>query len=457
MRPRRTSLTLLLIAAAAAGCIPEKRVVWSPDGRHAGVATPNGLFLIDSEGTVLKPRLTGSSTKCDWFPDSRRLAVVHAIEAESWEDIADLFDAAQVREIKQVGNTLRERVLAYEGDWDAFEVDTDNTLSSAVELAASIYVRDHLSEGLPEKLGEKWDDLKELRPEVWHLQIFTISADGLVPGKVLLRTLSGINQPKVAPTGKQVALLTGGGPDDAPGLCVVPASGGKLRRVAEYVALDFDWSPDGHSLAYIHTIGPIDDSDHIRLGSLATIRIASPDGALLKDWEERNVKVGLLFDQTLAVRWLSNDRLLFSTAEVTLPATAHDMPRQWALFMLDLNMPTSVLRVLRRDFGEDLEPSLPLFDVSPDEKRVLLLGSKRRAILYEFATGETHMLVPGEIADRAEIKCLPTWRNNSQICFVKPGKDQSGEDEVLLWDGGKTKLLSGTWPSEMKEGWLINK
>lgn len=451
-----TLITGILLVALSAGCIPEKRIVWSPDGKRAAVATPNGLFLIDREGKVRKPRLTGTTAKCDWFPDSRRLAVVRETAATNWTEVADIFSAEQTNTIKDLAKTLRERVLAYEGDWDKFQLDPENKISSGIEIAALLYMRDNLSEGLPEKLGEKWKDAEELRPDVYQLQVFTVTEDELEAGKVLVRTFQEIYQPKIAPNGGNIAFLMSpvGGTNDEPALHVVAREGGKARVIARNVALTHDWSPDGCCLVFIQSSAPSFAHQHdVQLGSLVTIRVAEDSGSLLPEPEAQGDLVGLLFNPFLAVRWLSDGKLLFSSFEATLPATTHDMPQRWSLFVFDPRMPASVHRVLGRDFAEPLEPSTPLFQVSPDEKRVLLPGPRGEVVLHNFASGETKSLVDMGTS-KGIMKSLPTWRNNSQVCFVRPAGVEDEGFEVVLWQDGQAESISDSWSEEMKEGWL---
>ncbi len=455
MKRTNALITIVIAATLSAGCLPEKRIVWSPDGSRAAVAAADGLYLIDAEGNVLEPRLLGSSARCAWFPDGRRLAVVQQKKVASWADVGELIGMEQPDEIRKIAEALRPRIMAFEGNWDDFEIDRENIVPPSIEIAALLYVRDNLGEGLPEKLGDKWDDLKKLEITVHQMQVFTLTEEAFKPGKILLRTFSEMISPRVAPDGANIAVLTptSGGDDDAPALGVVSASGGELRKVAGFVGYDYDWSPDGSNLAYIHTTStPGDDEDQVRLGSLTTIKVCDPKGALLEEFEQRKDRVGLLFNPLLGVRWLTDGRLLFSTVELSLPATTSDMPRRWSLFVLDPRMPATVLRVLARDFDEPLEESIPLFAVSPDETRVVLLGPGGQVVLYSFATGEAKTLM--KIEDGGDWKCLPTWRNNSEICFLKPAAEEGSDTEVVLWKEGKMRTISGKWPEEMKKDWL---
>ena len=125
--------TLPLFTALVIGCIPEKRVVWSPDGERAAVATPKGLFLINAEGKVLDSRPTGSAARCDWFRDGRRLAAVYGVKAKNWTEVTAAFTPEQTSDIEKLAKTLHDRLLTYEGSWDDFKIDPDDEIPSAID------------------------------------------------------------------------------------------------------------------------------------------------------------------------------------------------------------------------------------------------------------------------------------------------------------------------------------
>ncbi len=460
MRVRHQILPLILFVSLFTGCLPEKRVTWSPDGERAAVATPRGLYFIDATGVVLPPRLANTSTRCEWFSDGKRLAVVHTQLAKHWSDVKPLYTTEQVAAIVRHAGEVRSRALAYQGDWDKFDLDPQHQLSNGMQAAALLCLRDDHSEGMAEKLGDKWREIQNMDVTVWMLQTYAFKADALEPGEVLVRSLDEIRQPHVSPNGKSIAFLmnSADAPKDSLSLFIVPTGGSAARSVADNVSIDFSWSPDSRSLAYISCpTAKSDDKGMIQLGSLTTVSVADESGAILTAWAERKDRVGLLFNGALSVKWLRDGRLIFSSVEVTLPATPRDMPQQWSLFVLDPRMPASVNRVLARDVSQPRDLSLPLFELSPDESKVLLPGPKGHVSLYDFASGEETELI-GIDDPKGQTRCLSSWRNNSEICLVTPsGKpnDPKSPSQVVLWKAGKTTTLSESWPEEMKEEWLI--
>ncbi len=446
-----------MVVAMAAGCIPEKRIAWSPDGQRAAVMSEAGIYLIDGEGRLLTPRLTAPGARCEWFPDGSRLLVKRPVKAHTWEDVAPLFNDQETARIVAEAGELRVRILAYSGDWDRFKFEPADSLSPGTIVATFLYLRDRLPEGLAEKLGEKWEDAQKLETDIWHLQVFSLTPTALQPEPVLLRTLEPLSGISVSPSGKAVAYLAPKSTEDPTlALFAAPVNGGSPRLIASAVGSRYDWSPDGRSIAYIRCMSQRQEGeDNVQLGTLTTATVADPSGELLDERPEPIDRVGLLFNSLLHIRWTGDGRLFFTSVEMSLPATTRDMPEQWTLFALDLRMPASVIRVLGRDFSEPLNTSWPMFLPSPDGKRVLLPGPEGAWTLYEIETGQTTVVVAAGKKNEHQYS-LPTWRNDSEICLVSPVVVEGSSEvrrRVVLWREGSTRSLSDAWPEEVLAGW----
>jgi hypothetical protein len=449
-----------LIFSTALGCIPEKRIAWSPDGQRAAIMAEGGLYFIDGDGKLLPPRLAASSAHCEWFPDNQRLLVKYSVSTSKWSDVMPLFSEKEALRIRDEAKTVRERMLAYEGDWAKFELDPSNRFAPGSEVAILLCLRDEFSEGLRDKLGPQWEDSEKIKADIINLQIFTLTNTELQAGPTLLRTLNPLAAMRISPDGKNVAVVMPApeGTDHPQSLFLLPVTGGPARSVAPNVAVNFDWSPDARSLAFIRSDSPSHEgADNVQLGMLTTVSVIDENGALLEQWADQKDRIGLLFNDRLMVRWLSDGRLFFSSVEVTLPATTRDMPQRWSVFAFDPRMPAGIVRVLGRDFEAPLDTGLPMFFLSPDEKRLLLPGPKGALTLYEIATStSTPITGPDERDDK--LRSLPSWRNNTEICFVGAGSTEgkvAPEPQVLLWKDGKATTLSDSWPPEAKQGWII--
>jgi len=427
----------------------------------AAVVTDHDLRFIDGNGSVLPLRLAGSIKQCAWFPNAKTIVAVQSTKAKTWDDAARVLSIEQTARIKAFAHEVRPRIFAYQGDWDDFQFSPDKKRNTSMEVAAMMYLRDRRSEGLREKLKDKWDDLKDIELDVSRLGVFVIKDSSLSAGCILATSIDEINTPKVAPGGRLVAFLTGrwNKADDELALYVVSTNGGPTKRIADDVALDYDWSPDGRSIAFIRATSskPKDDAD-ARIGQLTVATVATADGTLLKEPSPVKDKVGLFFSNVMGARWMKDGRLLFSSVELCLPVTTGDMPQQWALFVLDPRMPASVTRVLGRNVIQSMDEGLPLFELSPDEKRVLLPQLNGRIALYEFATGKSIQLVQKQADAEEKIRSLPCWRNNQEACFVVPARPNAKPKipaQVVIWKDGTTHALSKDWPEAMKSGWLI--
>jgi len=454
-------LILSFCAALLAGCLPKKRIVWSPDGSMAAVITDRDLRFIDAEGAVLPMRLSGTVGQCAWFSDGKRIAAVLSRNAETWDDVAQALTDGQQAFIKEYAAQAKQAILAYQGDWKDFEFSQKQPCSTSLEVALMMYLRDKLSEGLPEKLGDEWEGVRKIELSISDLQVFTLEGATPAPGPVLATSIDDITRPNVSPDGNFVAYLNQqwDRADAAPALYVVPTRSGGAKLVAERVALGHDWSTDGRSLALIRATSeqPEDDSN-VRLGVLTTATVAKPDGTLLDEPSPVEDRVGLIFSEALSVRWMKDGRLLFSSVELSLPATSREMPQEWSLFTLDPRMPASVNRVLGRDLDRPLNSEVPLFELSPDEARVLLPGSNGHVTIYEFASGTADDLVPVGEGRESKMRSFPSWRNNDEACFVVPGSDKGSPKqaaEVVMWKDGKLQNLSQDWPEDMRAGWLV--
>jgi hypothetical protein len=457
--PRHHWLLITFALVAIVGCIPEKRIVWSPDGQHAAVCAHNGLYIVDADGKVLPHRLDGQSLRCAWFPDGARLAVALAVKCADWDKLARDLDKQTVIKVENAADAVRERILAYDGKWDDFRVDPDDTLSPGEESAVLLYIIHQRANGLADKFGDRWDEIKRIDANLYRLMVVEVTKDKLVSGKILHTGLDEITQPKVASTGKLVAFIrVDANPKDAPpSLYVASVDGGSTRHVASFVSYDYDWSADGRGLALIRANATdFKENAGIVLGSLTTVHVADEKDVLFAQPAELKDRVGLLFNMLSGVRWLADERILFAAVEVTLPATTRDMPQRWTLFSLDLRAPACASRVIGRDFNEPIDTGHLLFEVSPDRTRVVLPGVNGRWILHDLRDGSSKLVVDEKDID-GKSPFLPSWRNNDELCV--PGLEQKRPDgtkytEALLWTNGKTRSLSAGWPVELTDGWL---
>lgn len=465
----RRIIVLAATLAVYGGCVPEKRIVWTSDGARATVATRDALRLIDATGRVLKPSLPVQNARCVWTADNRRLLVASSTTVAGWNEVAKILTDEQREFVIAAAAVNKPRIMNHEGDWDHFEFEPPSAFSGGIGLAMIVYLRDVDPEGLAEKLGDKWTDLSQVRPSIWRLQVYEPSETAFVLKSALVQSLDEIFNPELSPDEKFVSFTMhqwnegdhGGGS----GLYVAAIGGGDMRLVDGTVGMCSDWSRDGRQLAYIRcTNAPLNDNDALTLGSVATVTVRGADGALLKEWSNRQDRIGLIFNPIASLRWLRDGRILFASVEMKLPATKQDMPRRWTVFAFDPNMPAGVMNVLGRDFDAPLDPAVPLFEVSPDQTRLLLPCVNGQAAVYDIAEGATMLALPEDGVGKKTI-LMPTWRGNDEICIALPRtSDSEGAEQwdvalrtaALSGEDRPARAISRDWPEDMRWGWLID-
>ena len=455
MTHRIYACALIVLAAVAAGCRPEARVRWSPDGKTAAVLAPDGLYLADAEGK-LSARIAEGVKAAEWTPDSKRLVVIRHTELPTWKEARAFLDEAQARKIVAGGKRLKEEFLAHQGPMDQFEPSCAADVSPQQITLMLLYIRDEEPAGLAEKLGDKWEEYKKAAVPVLLLEVGDVAGGKVAFAPPVVRTLNVLAGLRLSPDGK-VAACTGEpamvkSPD--PALWVVPVAGGELRAVADRVSALPDWSPNGRSLVYARAASPrAEGKEALRLGTISRREVAGADGALLEIFPDAGDLAGLLFHDRLKVRCLADGRVLFDTMAVQLPCTADELPQPLELFALDMDLPVAAKRILSAAAREKAG-NITWFEVSPDGKRILLQTPVGVAIA-SLADGG----LVAEIAENQEsLMNLPVWRTADEVCLaVKPESKlgSSARPEVVLWSAKGSKVLSKSWPDDMVKGMLL--
>jgi hypothetical protein len=162
---------------------------------------------------------------------------------------------------------------------------------------------------------------------------------------------------------------------------------------------------------------------------------------------------GLLFNDQARVRCLRDGRILFASEEWRLPVTTNDLPQRQQLFALDPERQSTLTPLVPRGTQEMLPAGLSYFEVSPDEKRVAVGGDKSRVAVFTLASGNVELL---QDATDTDLKSIPCWRSASELCFIaiQSANTNQHKAEVALWQNGKTRFISRTWPEPARKGLL---
>jgi hypothetical protein len=443
---RWVAVTLVGTAVAGLlfGCYPEKRVVWSPDGQWAAVLGGDGLRLSDAQGK-LSELLAAGATRAAWLPDSQRLVVTCPQPVKSWSELSAALPAGQRERIAEAGAKLREQMLAYDGDWEAFEPKGLEELTGGERGATFLYIKDVASEGLAEKLGERWDELKELQVDLWALQLFEVAQGSATPGQVLCRRLDEESEPRVAPDAHNVSFTAPMAGEKPKGvlLYVVPIDGGRAPElVADDCSWFADWTPDSRYLVFAQAPGWNADEERFpTIGVVARREVADAAGALLSAFPDAEDLARVPFQAEIKVRALKDGRIIFSAFEQHFPAAAQDEPERASLFAISPDQTPVVSRITPRQAECELPKGPLYFEVSPEEHYIALMGHEGRVQLLMPATGEIWpVMTEGEI--ESTLVMMPTWRSADELCYLAPPAE--GEERAAI------TLLKLNWPKELQ-------
>jgi dipeptidyl aminopeptidase/acylaminoacyl peptidase len=423
-----------------AGCVTQ-RIVWSPDGKQAAVLTDAGLYLCDGDGTLsglLLPDVAGVA----WFKDSKRLAVARTQSCTNWQGLAAALSPHGREDVKRgaagllakLQNGSRDQVLEAEREAEKKQLP-----------ARLLYLRDE-GGGDALKLLAGAKELKGLKADVITLAVAQVSNRAVNVGPILAGEIGDAMEIRISPNGAAIAYTT----ED--GLSVVEAGGPEPGwLVAGKAAAYPDWSPDGNSLVYI-TTESTNSAGGVELGVLTRQRVLDDSGRL-KIESAKEELAGVLFDGSARVRCLRDGRILFASEEWRLPVTTNDLPQRQQLFALDPERQSTLTALVPHSTHEMLPANLSYFEVSPDEKRVAIGGDKGRVAVFTLATGNVDLV---QDATDADLKSIPCWRSASELCYIAiPGAGtDSHKAEVALWENGKTRILSRSWPETARKGLL---
>ncbi len=450
--PRRFGVLALGWVLLLSGCL-EKRLVWSPDGNHAAVIGKAGLYLCDGEGH-LSDLLLPNAKVAAWLPDSQRLVVARERAVRDWATLSPILGARGPVVAQRAAEVLAQLQRGASSGVAMMDLrDRDHAVKLCLRDLHGAEIKPRLSES-------EWRDWAAIEVSVTDLQLVHLIGDKLVPGPVLHRGLGTITDIRPAPAPVNLVAWTQEWIDhkDDHELCVISLAGGTpAEAVARYVGGYPDWTADGRSLVYIEATkrgeGENDDADV--LGVLCRRRVVDAAGALQLA-EKPEYLGGLVFNFFTHVRCLRDGRILFNSAEMMLPVAAADVggEQREQLFALDPDRQSTLVRVVPRRSESELPQALSFFEVSPDERQILIGGMKNEVALLTVATGEVTRIQDGA---KTTYQGVPAWRRPGEFTYVKrmSGQKNAQPDrpaEIVLRRGKEETALSASWPTDVLAG-----
>ena len=109
MKHLRLHILSLISMFLFSGCVPEQRIIWSPDGEQAVVLgredDEQTLYLCDGNGT-LSPKLFDNALRVAWRPDSRGLVLSRGQVVTSWAETEPLLAPEERSELVDIADVF---------------------------------------------------------------------------------------------------------------------------------------------------------------------------------------------------------------------------------------------------------------------------------------------------------------------------------------------------------------
>ncbi len=288
------------------------------------------------------------------------------------------------------------------------------------------------------------------------IAIAPVTADGLGEPTQLAATEEAVMSLRIAPDGGAVLYTVGrdAGDDDNDvihGTWVVSTTGGDSRLLNDRTSAYPDWTADSKHAVYFRQV-----EGNTMVGELLRQKVRDDAGRIAVD-DDTDTLAGLVFATFGRVRCLKDGRVLFNSIEITLPVTENDVPQQQQLFVLDPARRATLARLIPRGTLGEMPNNVSYYTVSPDEKRLAVLGDEGRVLVFDIAVGDAHPVQTGDFDDNYT---MPAWRNPNELTVLAPnpdGKLGPHAREVLhlkLDDRDKPTVLSADWPDPAAGGWL---
>jgi len=221
--------------------------------------------------------------------------------------------------------------------------------------------------------------------------------------------------------------------------------------VAGGVARYPDWTADSRSLVFMQRAI---DSSHGHAGKLCQRRVFDDQDKPLKELMEKQELASTVFNEFSRVRCLKDGRVIFSSAELTVPSVPDSQSQRPMLFSVDpryFNLVKLIPERLRYSLGAQGE----CFAVSPDGLRRAILSECGLVHVLDIASGkftqaQGHELEPNTYGRTV---FMPEWRNDDEITFAAPATRLEGSKrvaDVILYSLSRDKSanFSEKWTSE---------
>lgn len=470
---------VLLLTLLLAGCLPEERFWWSPDGSRALVRIEDGLHLAGVDGTPgpkLALELGGEGdmpVRGSWVVDGSGFVINRVLRFATWQEAKPMLPPGEIAEVERLARSIPDLIHAWTKSAKASLDKADGGIMEWLPmkdrdvLAAAFFVayaenREGLEADLRSapKGEEVLRDLhKEEHPfrvhEICHVKL----RDGAVEGdpRSLARSLRALLFPKVSPRHSTVAFFRAMSDGETAALLVAALDGSATLEVAQGISVCHEWTRDGKSLLFA---APVMGEASTPLQRIQRVEVLREDGGLLAPRssddgagrlkEPKSLAIALMVGTPRLVA-LPDGSVLFASQPASFPAPGEGL--EVAPLLHVVSEDGASVRAVPTAPG-DLPANLGYFAVSPDGKLVAIVESDTDAVaVVELTSGRTEMVSPAHPG--WQCRTLPCWRNAEELTFAAL---DGGVPKWMLWKKGTgVRSISPAWAKESTSGWLEEK
>jgi hypothetical protein len=473
------------------GCFPEDSLQWSADG-STGVYRKNGaLFIVDGNtGSLTQVAPQGTATR--WpavSPDGSQFAYGQIVKVDDFNYAFNLLPAGQVKVIKAHAEILKQKILA-EGIKDSNfpfigkPVATDGGQKDSFNGQHIAWVQRYLVENadtqLAHKIGPELIE-KAKSQDLTYCQLVCAPTADPNNRKILATSSQYLWRIRFSPDCRLIAYgadrFNGAAWDVGYDLYIVsPAENTPAVFLAPATAAGYDFRADSRAIAYIKPEDEFFGGSKPTLGSLVERTIIDPNGRLLASLDSNDPSqrytctgaaselVGVLYHPWMHVSYARDNRIFFSSAEMSLPSSKLDEEKE-NIFCCDTltGAISEIVHPVVLDFSQG---NLYLFALSDDCRKILLHGKKNTLGIY--ALGGDLDLSKVLIDDNEgfgqgenpPLSLVAQWKGPDQVsCLVSekshyltsdPNTPARRKEIVILdADGNLKQILSKNWPDEL--------
>jgi len=447
-RPR--GLVLIVLALVLLSGCREEHVVWSPDGQHAVVMAQDGLHLSDAAGH-LTPSLVPEVRHVAWLGDSTRLVLVRSHEFKDWATGTKLLGPVRTAALAAAAEAAWKEVVAG-ATWEAVLKKAPGETNEFYK----VYLRERHGAELQARLtDQEWKNVGEQTLVASELVMARLEGEKIVVVATLHDRMGelALDDIRLSPDGRAVAFTAQMMPESGNTelmLALLDASMPAVKVAGPFV-LAPDWTADSRGLVSVEAPVPANEekgnTDGLTLGALVQRRVFDDTGHFAIT-QEPHYLAGVLVTGNTRVRCLRDGRILFNSAELTLPLAMGDYGDQRdQLFALDPARQSTLVRLIPRKYLADLPGDLGGFEVSPDEKRVLFGGNKGDVCVLTLASGEVEVV---QRAGKDDMQTAPAWRSADEFTYEKRSSSSGDKRpvEIVRRRGEEETVLSAGWSDD---------